>query len=113
MDSNGPSETPKVSRKVSTPRSRRPKATPPSTVHLLHAVDRAREALRKEPSRTPHTRQGFFEHTEYLVVRAHLPAPWQDVIDMVYYSGWRPRSERRLGWPLVPVECLPINILWF
>ena len=32
-------------------------------------------------------RQGFFEHPEYLAVRAHLPAPWQDILDLAYYSG--------------------------
>ena len=32
-------------------------------------------------------RQGFFEHAEYLAVRAHLPAPYQDVLDFAYYSG--------------------------
>ena len=31
-------------------------------------------------------RQGFFEHPEYLAVRAHLPAPWQDILDLTYYS---------------------------
>ena len=41
-------------------------------------------ALRENPPR-----QGFFEHPEYLAVRAHLPAPWQDILDLAYYSGWR------------------------
>ena len=26
-------------------------------------------------------------HPEYLAVRAHLPAPWQDILDLAYYSG--------------------------
>ena len=26
---------------------------------------------------------------EILAVRAHLPAPWQDILDLAYYSGWR------------------------
>jgi integrase len=34
-------------------------------------------------------RDGFFEHDEYLKVREHLPAPYQDVLDFAYYSGWR------------------------
>ena len=42
--------------------------------------------------------QGFFEHTEYLAVRAHLPAPWQDVIDVAYYSGWRKNEILFLTW---------------
>ena len=32
------------------------------------------DRLRENPPR-----QGFFEHPEYLAVRAHLPAPWQDM----------------------------------
>ena len=43
-------------------------------------------------------RQGFFEHAEYLVVRAHLPAPYQDVLDFAYYSGWRRREITELTW---------------
>ena len=37
-------------------------------------------------------RNGFFEHAEYLKVRAHAPASYQDVLDFAYYSGWR-RNE--------------------
>ena len=42
------------------------------------------DRLRENPPR-----QGFFEHPEYRAVRAHLPAPWQDILDLAYYSGWR------------------------
>ena len=58
------------------------------------------DRLRENPPR-----QGFFEHPEYLAVRAHLPAPWQDILDLAYYSGWRkqetPRSHlgRDRRWP--------------
>ena len=38
------------------------------------------DRLRENPPR-----QGFFEHPEYLAVRAHLPAPWQDILDLAYY----------------------------
>ena len=34
-------------------------------------------------------RDGFFEHAEYLKVRAHAPASYRDVLDFAYYSGWR------------------------
>ena len=37
-------------------------------------------------------RQGFFEHAEYTAVRQYLPAPYQDVLDFTYYSGWRKRE---------------------
>jgi integrase len=43
-------------------------------------------------------RQGFFEHAEYLAVRQHLPAPYQDVLDFAYYSGWRRREITELTW---------------
>ena len=38
------------------------------------------------------------EHPEYLAVRAHLPAPWQDILDLAYYSGWRKQEILGLTW---------------
>ena len=43
-------------------------------------------------------RQGFFEHGEYTAVRRYLPAPYQDVLDFAYYSGWRKREILGLRW---------------
>lgn len=43
-------------------------------------------------------RQGFFEHSEYERVRRHLPAPYRDVLDFAYYSGWRRREILGLRW---------------
>ena len=37
-------------------------------------------------------RQGFFEHADYLAVRAYLPPAYQDVLDFAYISGWRKRE---------------------
>ena len=51
------------------------------------------DRLREHPPR-----QGFFEHPEYLAVRAHLPAPWQDILDVAYYSGWRKQEILGLTW---------------
>ena len=51
------------------------------------------DRLRENPPR-----QGFFEHPEYLAVRAHLPAPWQDILDLAYYSGWRKNEILGLAW---------------
>ena len=31
-------------------------------------------------------------------VRAHLPAPWQDILDLAYYSGWRKNEILGLTW---------------
>ena len=43
-------------------------------------------------------REGFFEHDEYLKVRAHAPASYQDVLDFAYYSGWRRNEILNLTW---------------
>ena len=51
------------------------------------------DRLRENPPR-----QGFFEHPEYLAVRAYLPAPWQDILDVAYYSGWRKNEILGLTW---------------
>ena len=51
------------------------------------------DRLRENPPR-----QGFFEHPEYLAVRAHLPAQWQDILDVAYYSGWRKNEILSLTW---------------
>ena len=51
------------------------------------------DRLRENPPR-----QGFFEHPEYLAVRTHLPAPWQDILDLAYYSGWRKQEILGLTW---------------
>jgi integrase len=59
----------------------------------LTTVPWFRECLPENPPR-----QGFFEHAEYLAVRAHLPPPFQDVLDSAYYSGWRHREITELTW---------------
>lgn len=43
-------------------------------------------------------RQGFFEHAEYLAIRAHLAPDYQDVLDFAYHAGWRKREILRLEW---------------
>ena len=43
-------------------------------------------------------RDGFFEHAEYLKVRAHVPRSYQDVLDFAYYSGWRRNEILGLTW---------------
>jgi integrase len=64
----------------------------------LAAVPPFPPRLRENPPR-----QGFFEHAEYVRVRAHLPAPYQDVLDFAYYSGWRRREITELTWQEVDV----------
>jgi integrase len=49
-------------------------------------------------------RDGFFEHSEYLKVREHLPPSWQDVLDFAYYSGWRRNEILELTWDEVDLE---------
>jgi len=60
---------------------------------LLDSVPLFPPRLRENPPR-----QGFFEYAEYEAVRVHLPAPYQDVLDFAYYSGWRRREITELTW---------------
>jgi integrase len=65
------------------------------------AIDLGRlDAMPKFPQRLQENppRQGFFEHHEYLKVRAHLPPSFQDILDFAYYSGWRRREVTELTW---------------
>lgn len=43
-------------------------------------------------------RDGFFEHDDYLRVRAQAPASYRDVLDFAYYSGWRRNEILHLTW---------------
>ena len=64
------------------------------------------DRLRENPPR-----QGFFEHPEYLAVRAHLPAPWQDILDLAYYSGWRKNEILGLTWEEIDMAGGVIRLL--
>jgi integrase len=49
-------------------------------------------------------RDGFFEHAEYLKVRALLPMSFQDVLDFADYSGWRRNKILELTWDEVDMK---------
>jgi integrase len=51
------------------------------------------QRLRENPPR-----QGFFEHREFVKVRAELPVPFRDVLDFAYYSRWRRNEIVHLTW---------------
>src|SRR5712691_1930309 len=55
-------------------------------------------------------REGFFEHDEYLTVRAHLPEAFQDVLDFAYYSGWRRNEILHLTWDEVDLAGAVIRL---
>lgn len=59
----------------------------------LQSMPKFPQRLQENPPR-----QGFFEHDEYLKVRAYLPASFRDVLDFAYYSGWRRREVTELTW---------------
>ena len=63
------------------------------------------DRLRENPPR-----QGFFEHPEYLAVRAHLPAPWQDILDLAYYSGWRKQEILGLTWDEIDMAGVVVRL---
>ena len=41
-------------------------------------------AIERATVEEPPPRSGFFEHDEYLAIRAHLPPDYQDVLDFGY-----------------------------
>jgi integrase len=43
-------------------------------------------------------RQGFFEHAQYLAVRARLSGVYGDLLDFGYHSGWRRGEIEALEW---------------
>ena len=43
-------------------------------------------------------RQGFMEHSEYLVIRRHLSPDHQDILDFAYLTGWRRGEVLGLEW---------------
>jgi len=49
-------------------------------------------------------RQGFLEHAEYLAIRRHLDADYQDVLAFGYLSGWRLREITALRWAEVDLD---------
>ena len=72
---------------------------PPPHGHARRPLGLARHRARlPRPAPRESPPQGFFEHPEYLAVRAHLPAPWQDILDLAYYSGWRKNEILGLAW---------------
>jgi integrase len=65
----------------------------------LETMPRFPQRLQENPPR-----QGFFEHREYLKIRAHLPRSYQDILDFAYYSGWRRREVTELTWDEVDLN---------
>jgi integrase len=71
------------------------------------AVERGSiEVMRVYPRRLRENppRQGFFEHREYVKVRAELPKPFRDVLDFAYFLGWRRNEILNLTWSEVDLD---------
>jgi integrase len=59
----------------------------------------------------PPPRQGFFEHSAYLAVAAHLPDDYRDVFDFGYWTGWRKNREvQTLVWDMVDLEANELRL---
>jgi integrase len=80
-----------------------------AALHRMFAIARRSGVVTATPVFPPRLRenpprQGFFEMAEYRAIRAHLPAPYQDVLDFAYYTGWRRREITELTWQEVDWE---------
>ena len=86
---------------TSTPRAKRP-SSPVTLTASSAAAPRLRAgfsrrvgvAARPSPRHASATTGG----KRCLAVRAHLPAPWQDILDLAYYSGWHKNEILGLTW---------------
>ena len=57
------------------------------------------------------TRQGFFEHNQFVALRRHLPATLQPVITFAYITGWRTLSEiLTLEWRQVDLKAKTVRL---
>jgi len=55
-------------------------------------------------------RQGFFEAEEWVAIRKHLPAEYQDVGDFAYLTGWRIMEVLTLRWLQVDLRAQTIRL---
>ena len=51
-----------------------------------------------EPYREDNVRQALLDHTDYVALLAHLPAPIDDAVTFAYLSGWRRAEVLALTW---------------
>jgi integrase len=49
-------------------------------------------------------RAGFFEHDEFLALRAALPLELRPVVTFAYYTGWRKREVLGMTWDRVDLQ---------
>ena len=72
------------------------------TLALLQGWIQQKPRLQRLQEADP--RQGFVEHPQYLSIRQHLPADYQDALDFGYYSGWRKGEITGLTWAMVDLQ---------
>ena len=78
-------------------------------------------ALQQTPSKVPqkpyipmlqehNVRKGFFEHDEFIALRAALPLEVRPVVTFAYYTGWRKEEILALTWNRVAFQARTVRL---
>ena len=78
-------------------------------------------ALQQSPPKIPHkpyipmlqernVRTGFFEHDEFMALRAALPITLRSVVTFAYYTGWRKQEILGLTWDRVDLHASIVRL---
>ncbi len=78
-------------------------------------------ALQQTPPKVPqqpyipmlqehNVRKGFFEHDEFIALRAALPPKLRPVVTFAYHTGWRKQEMLRLMWECIDLQARVVRL---
>jgi integrase len=87
----------------------------------LTALKRMFNLVLQTPSKVPqkpyipilqekNVRKGFFEHDEFIALRAALPLDLRSMVTFAYYTGWRKEEILALTWDRVDLQARTVRL---